>query len=216
MIEALFWDNDGVLVDTEHLYFEATRDAVAKLGVELTLELHKDLNLRQGRSVFDLARDRGVDSAEINRVRAARDERYSERLALGVELVAGVADTLESLHGKWPMAVVTSCQAHNFEMMHEGLGVRGFFDFVITPSDYARYKPHPEPYLTAAARLELEPARCVVIEDSERGLRAATSAGMRCIAIPNELTAGGDFGDAHAVLEDVRGVPAALVALSAR
>ena len=67
-------------------------------------------------------------------------------------------------------------------------------------------KPAPEPYLRAVERLALAPERCLVVEDSERGLRAAKAAGLVCWVVPSELTRGGRFGDADAVLEDFAAV----------
>ena len=68
------------------------------------------------------------------------------------------------------------------------------------------FKPHPAPYLLAAERLKVRPDRCLVVEDSERGLQAAVRAGMRCAVVPNELTRVGDFSEAYRVLKNVREV----------
>jgi beta-phosphoglucomutase-like phosphatase (HAD superfamily) len=73
--------------------------------------------------------------------------------------------------------------------------------------DYERHKPHPDPYLAAAKRLGVAPADCLVVEDSERGLRSAVSAGMRCIMIPNPLAVDVDLAGAHAVVRSVSEVP---------
>lgn len=207
MIEAILWDNDGVLVDTEHLFYEATRDEIATTGIHLDLEQYQNLTLRQGRSCFELLAERGIAPGEIRRIRRARNARYLERLGHGVELIDGVAETLASLYGRLPMAIVTSCNPDHFEVIHAPLGILRYFEFTLTNADYERHKPHPEPYLEAAARLSLQPADCLVIEDSERGLQSASRAGMECLVIPNALTRDGDFASASQVLESVRQVP---------
>jgi HAD superfamily hydrolase (TIGR01509 family) len=213
VIEALLWDNDGVLVDTEHLYFEATRDALAKVEIELDLDLYADWSLRQGRSCFDLARERGVPEARIAVVRDERDAAYHARLEAGVALMDGVLETLSALYGVIPMALVTTTRHAHFDAIHAPHGTHRFFEFVHAYGDYPRTKPHPDPYLTAARRIGLAPEACLAIEDSERGLAAAHAAGMPCLVIPHALTAHGDFTTAARRLDHVREVPDVVAAL---
>lgn len=205
-MRAIFWDNDGVLVDTEHLYFEATREALAELGVELAESDFVELSLRAGASCFDVAAARGVSRERIEAARASRNGHYASLLA-GTELIPGVRETLDALHGRVPMAVVTSSRPEHFELQHSSTGARRYFDFVLTGADFTRFKPDPEPYLMAADRLGVAPADCLVIEDSERGLVSAARAGMRCAVVPRGLSAGGDFSAAWRVLERIDQVP---------
>ncbi|MFI5317495.1 MAG: HAD family hydrolase [Myxococcota bacterium] len=205
-MKAIFWDNDGVLVDTEHLYFEATREAVRPLGVELAESDFVELSLRQGASCFDLAAARGVSAGRIEAARAERNHRYGALLA-GTELIPGVRETLARLHGRLPMAVVTTSRPEHFALQHAATDARRYFDFVLTGADFTRFKPDPEPYLMAAERLGLAPADCLVVEDSERGLVSATRAGMRCAVVPRGLSARGDFSTAWRVLDQVTQLP---------
>ncbi|MBW2231578.1 MAG: HAD family phosphatase [Deltaproteobacteria bacterium] len=214
MVRAILWDNDGVLVDSEHLYFEASRDALREVEVDLTLDLFRDVNLRQGRSCFDLARDEGIDDERIQHIRADRDARFRARVRQGVDLMDGVIETLTHLHGRHPMAIVTSSHPDNLRTMHRDHAIDHFFEFVLAQGDYARSKPHPDPYLMAAERLGVEPAQCVVVEDSPRGLESAIRAGMPCLVVPNELTRAGDFSAATRVLGSIREVPGEVAALS--
>jgi HAD superfamily hydrolase (TIGR01509 family) len=214
VIEAIFFDNDGVLVETEHLYLEASQRVFGEAGHELTREVFVDLSLRQGRSVFDALRERGVVEREIARLRARRDEIYQRSVEAGVEIYEGVHETVERLSERYPMAIVTSAHRDDFELAHRGSGLLHHFEFVLASGEYARHKPHPDPYLEAADRLGVAPERCVVVEDSVRGLQAAVAAGMHCLAIPHALTEGGDFSPAAAVLGDIREVPAAVAGLA--
>ncbi len=215
MIEAIFFDNDGVLVDTEHFYFAATREMLAEVEIELSVERYSELSLRLGRSCFDLAREAGVDEPRLEALRLERNARYHARLAAGVPLMEGVSQALTSLHGTRPMALVTTTTHEHFDTIHRPHDTHRFFEFVVAHGDYARSKPHPDPYLSAAARLGVAPEACVVIEDSERGMRAAHAAGMRCLVVPNALTASGDFSAAHRRLEHIREVPEAVSELIA-
>jgi HAD superfamily hydrolase (TIGR01509 family) len=119
----------------------------------------------------------------------------------------GVRETLASLQGQLPMAVVTASGREHFELIHAGLGLLRHFEFVLADGDYARHKPEPDPYLAAARRLGLDPSDCIAVEDSERGLRAAVAAGMRCLVVPSGFSAGGDFSAADRVLDSASDIP---------
>ena len=214
MLRAVFWDNDGVLVDTEELYFDATRSVLAEAGFALSTEEYIDLGLRQGRSVFDLVRAAHGD-AEVERLRGVRNARYAERLAAGVVALDGIEAVLTALHGRVVMGVVTSSNPDHFEIAHRTTGLRRYFDFVLTNGDYERTKPHPSGYLAALARCGFAPEQCMVIEDSERGLAAARAAGLRCIVVPRGLTRGCPFEGAYRVLDDAREIVPTLTPLMA-
>lgn len=214
-LQAILWDNDGILVDTEPLYFRANREELAARGVELTREIYQDLSLRQGRGCVELLRDRGAGEDEVEAMRQARNRRYESFLAEGVEVMSGAEDCLRALHGRLPMAIVTSAPRKHFDLIHERLDLQRFFQFSLTPDLYDRHKPHPEPYLRGAEKLGVDPARCLVVEDSERGLQSALAAGMRCVVVPHELTENGGFASAHAVLPHLGELPALVEALLA-
>jgi HAD superfamily hydrolase (TIGR01509 family) len=202
--DVILFDNDGVLVDTEPLFLKATQELLATVDVIVTAEDYHEISMRRGRSVFELASARGISDDEIRSLRARRGRRYSELIEEGVRVLEGVSETLERLHGIVPMAIVTSSDRDHFNRIHNQTGLVRFFDFVLAQGDYTDHKPHPAPYLMAAARMGVAPERCLVIEDTERGLDSATAAGMACIAIPNELSGSGNFEDAHAVLDSMK------------
>ena len=201
MFKAIFWDNDGVLMETEQLYYQANAEALARVGVELTLADFCTISLRQGESVLALA---GTAEGEL---RGFRESRYREMLAAEARVLPGVADTLARLHGRLPMAIVTSCRRVNFLEMHARSGLLGFFDFVLTREDYTNSKPDPEPYLAACARAGLAPEDCLAVEDSERGVLSATRAGLTVVAVPGLLNHGCDFTAARWQLTSVGQLP---------
>lgn len=211
MFDAILFDNDGVLVDTEALYFRANQEALATVGVVLDEATYVEYFLRQGLGAWHLAEARGVSPEGIAELRAARDRRYFELVEEAEILIPGVADLLPRLRARFRMAIVTSSEPGPFARTHARTGLLPHFELVLTRVDYANAKPDPEPYLCAVARLGVPAVRCLVIEDSERGLRAAKAAGLACWVIPSGLTAGGDFGAADAVLPDLGAAVARLL-----
>lgn len=201
MQRAVLWDNDGVLVDTEGLYYEANRRAFAELGEPLSHADFVRLSLQEGRSVLSLLEER-LGEREIEALRERRNALYSEILREGVPVLPGVRETLAALRGRARLAIVTSCRRDHFELMHETTGLLAHFDFALAGGDYRRHKPHPDPYERAVARLGLPREACVVVEDSERGVAAAHAAGLRCLAVPNALTSGGRFDTAERLFRD--------------
>jgi HAD superfamily hydrolase (TIGR01509 family) len=214
VIKAILWDNDGVLVDTEHLYFEATRVVMSSAGVDLTEQQYVEHFLIEGRGAWHLLQERGAGADEIALLREQRNDVYSQLLRRGPHAIPGVAETLEALRGRYVMGVVTSSRKDHFDLIHEHTGLLQYFDFVLTAGDYPRTKPYPDPYLAAVERSGVGADACVAIEDSERGLEAATLAGVRCIVVPTALTRSGRFEQAYRVVPGVRDVPGALALLT--
>lgn len=203
----VLWDNDGVLVDTEGLFFEATRTILRTVGVELSRHQYIEHSLRRGTSTFELAAAIGIEVTEIERLRAERDELYAASLRSTDCVVDGIEDALARLHGRVRMGVVTSSRRVHFDIAHARSGLARYFDFVIAREDYENSKPDPEPYLTALSRFHLDAEQCAVVEDSERGLRAAIAAGLRCFAIRSDWTRDSDFRGACKVIESVAEIP---------
>jgi HAD superfamily hydrolase (TIGR01509 family) len=214
MFEAILFDNDGVLVDTEALYFRANREALAGVGVELDEATYIEFFLREGLGAWHLAEARGVSAAGIEALRAVRDRRYFELVDAAAIVIPGVADLLPRLAARYRLAIVTSSEPGPFARTHARTGLLPHFELVLTRVDYTNAKPDPEPYRTAVARLGVPAARCLVIEDSERGLRAAKAAGLACWVVPSGLTATGNFAAADAVLPDLGAAAERLLAVA--
>ena len=212
MFDAILFDNDGVLVDTEHLYFRANQEALAGVGIQLDADAYVQLFLREGRGAWHLARERGLGPGDIDALRAARDRRYFELVGSADVMIPGVADIVPALARRYRLAIVTSSEKGPFARTHARTGLLEHFELVLAQGDYARGKPEPDPYLRAVERLGVAGDRCLVIEDSERGLRAAKAAGLRCWVIPSGLTAGGRFEKADAVFDSLGAAAVRLLA----
>lgn len=208
---AILWDNDGVLVDTERWYFQATREVFAEVGVDLTLELYFEYFLSRSGGAWHLASARGLSEVDIATLRRDRNERYEGLLEKESITIIGVRETLQALRPHFVMGIVTSSRRKHFETIHRRTGLLEFFDFVLTLEDYARSKPAPDPYLAAIARSGLPSYRCLAIEDAPRGLAAARAAALDCWVIPTEFTQHADFTGATRILNKFSDVASVLL-----
>jgi HAD superfamily hydrolase (TIGR01509 family) len=192
----ILFDHDGVLVDTEFWYFRAGQRALADLGVTLDKEQYlRDMS--QGLGTWTQARAAGVDEHTISKQREVRDAYYREYLRTEAIEIDGVVETLAELSTYVRMAIVTTAKRADFELIHETRQIRQFMDFVLVREDYELAKPHPEPYLTGLRRFGATREETLVVEDSSRGLTSAVAAGIDCVVVDNDFTAGQDFSQAR-------------------
>jgi HAD superfamily hydrolase (TIGR01509 family) len=191
------------LVDTEHLYFQATQQILASIGVALDQETYHHLFLVQSSGTWHLAEQQGLPASGIEGLKSERNALYRQLLHDHAAPMHGAADVLQSLAPHFVMGVVTGSHRDHFEIIHRTTGFTQYFDFVLTREDYQFSKPDPEPYLKALHVVGYPPEDCVVIEDSERGLTAAKAAGLTCWVIPTPLSQCGDFSAADRVLSNI-------------
>ena len=202
----LLFDHDGVLVDTEFWYFRAGERALASIG----LALEKDQYLRDmtgGAGTWAQARSAGVDEPTISRLREIRDAYYQDYLRTEDIEIEGVIDTLAELAKHVRMAIVTTAKSADFAIIHEKRRILPYMDFVLAREDYQHAKPHPEPYLTGLQRFGAAHEETLVVEDSARGLKSAVAAGIDCVVVHHDFTAGQDFAPARYRIENLRELP---------
>lgn len=206
MIKAILWDNDGLLLDSETVFFELTQAVFADFGFELSEEYWGVEYLGKAKRTREVAHEFGMESALVDRVIELRDHKFLEALHHPIPLRPKVRETLDTLAGRFMLGVVTGSPREKVELMHRSNGLGGYFDVVVTHDDVNETKPHPEPYCTALEYLGIKPENVLAVEDSERGLASAHAAGIPCIVVPNHLTQIQKFEQAYAIEEDVSGV----------
>ena len=214
MLKAIFWDSDGVLANTEELYFEANRIMLADLGIELTPGIYRRFFLLQSSGIRRILSDYNYSPEKIEQLRTFRSQIYEELLATRDLSIAGASDAVRELSSFLLQAVVTSAEKRHFSFIHQQTGLLPYFDFVLAHGDYRFSKPEPDPYLAAIEKCGCSPAECLAVEDSERGLLAAKAAGLCCWIIPSRLTAGANFSSADLILSSIDQVPTTLRALN--
>lgn len=210
-IEGVLWDNDGVLVNTEQLFYESNRDLLLPYGIDLTPKQFFDWFLDNNYGAWHLLLGQGHDITLIDRLRLERKRLFGERLRQARQLaMPGMDHLLDTLRPHVGMGVVTSAYREHFELSHAHSGLREQFDFVLTRESYGASKPAPDGYLLGLQRLGLAAEECVAVEDAPRGLRAANAAGLECIILRNQMNRHHAFDGAFCVVESVAELGAVL------
>lgn len=181
----VLWDMDGTLVDSGEYHYEAWRETMSGLGRPLSRE---EFALTFGqRNDTILRRSIGpqITDDEIRDIGDAKEERYRALVrARGIAALPGVREWLTRLRDAgWRQAIASSGPRLNAQTIFDALGLAGIFDAVIAAEDVVHGKPDPEVFLTAAARLGVDPSRCVVVEDAPTGIEAGRRGGMRTLGV---------------------------------
>lgn len=195
MRKQILFDNDGVLVDTEHWYFTASAEILQTMGFHLSEDRYRDIMI-QGLSAFLIAEESGVPISETDKWRTRRNELYQHYLRSEEIAIPGVKEVLAELSPRYRMGIVTSALRCDFELIHASRGIVDYMDFVLCSGEYPRAKPYPDPYLLGLKRLGGKKHETIIVEDSERGLRSAVSAGIDCVIVHNRFTEKHDFSAA--------------------
>ena len=190
VIEAVIFDMDGVLVDTEEFICEAAMKYFAERGVQVKAEDFLDfVGMGENRYIGGVAERHGVPYVPEMKRRVY--EIYLDILPSMIRPVPGVEELLRRLRARRvPMAVATSADRIKMEANLRAIQVPlDWFGARVVGEDVARKKPAPDIYLEAARRLGVAPETCCVVEDAVNGIVAAKAAGMRCIAVESSFPA---------------------------
>ena len=198
-LHAIVFDFDGVIADSERLHLRAYQDVLAPEGVTLTDEDYYARYLGYDDvGVFrTLSQDRGLamDDRRVAGLIARKGARYDELAAAGEMIFPGAADFIRTAAAAVPIAIASGALTHEIEEVLERTGLRAHFPVIVGADQTEHSKPHPDPYVTAFARLraqtgrDLQPWRSVAIEDSKWGLMSARAADLRCVAVANTYPA---------------------------
>jgi len=185
MIQAVVFDLDGVIVDTEQVWDDVREQLVRERGgrwhegaqaammgmssTEWSSYMHDELGLAES--------PEEINDEVVQRML----ERYRQMLPL----IDGSVDAVRRLAAEFPLAVASSSNRPLIEAVLERAGIAELFAAVVSSEEVARGKPAADVYLEAARRIQVEPTRCAAVEDSSNGIRAAHAAGMRVLALPN-------------------------------
>jgi len=185
VIDAVVFDLDGVLLDSEEIWDRAREELARERGGRWHDGAQRDMmgmsSTEWSRYMADVI---GLPEPpeEINREVVGRlTELYREELPT----IPGAREAVERLASRWPLGVASSSNRELIDLVLELLGVAHLFTATVSSEEVARGKPAPDVYLEVARRLDADPTRCTAVEDSQNGILSAKAAGMRVIAIPN-------------------------------
>lgn len=185
MIEAVVFDLDGVIIQTEEVWDEVREAYVRERGGRYDAEAQRAM---MGMSSPEwsryVAESLGVPLAP-ERISSDVVELMADRYRAHLPLIPGAREAVERLAARWPLAVASSSNRPLIELVLDLSGLAVDFRATVSSEEVARGKPAPDVYLEAARRLGVEPTACAAIEDSHSGIRSAKAAGARVIAIPN-------------------------------
>jgi len=185
MTGAALWDLDGTLVDSEEYHWLAWRDSMAAQGIAITRpQFLQTFGLRND-EILPRWLPQGTAPQQIDWVSKSKEKLYRKLLREGgIGPLPGAAEWVRRLKAEgWRQAIASSAPRENVDTVLEVLGLGDFFQALVTAEDVTRGKPDPQVFLTAASRLDAQPNRCVVVEDSPMGIEAARRAGMHSIGV---------------------------------
>ncbi len=205
MIDAVVFDLDGVIVDSEQVWDDVreryAREAGGTYSEQATRDMMGMSSLEWSRYMADALGVPGTPD-EINAVIVQRMlARYGE----DPPLIPGAVDSVRRCAERWPLAVASSSNPELIEVVLDAAGLHDVIPIIVSSQEVERGKPAPDVYLEAARRLGVDPARCCAVEDSHNGIRSAKAAGMRVLAVPNPHFPPGDsaLADADLILGSI-------------
>ena len=185
MIEAVVFDLDGVIVDSEPVWEQVRRQVVAERGGRWAPDAQQRImGMSTGEWARYLSQDLGV-GLPPETVAATVIEGMRARYREGVPLMPGAAEAVRALAGHWPIGLASSSPPALIDAVLDGAGLRECFTVALSTERVQRGKPAPDIYLAVTARLGRRPGRCAAVEDSTNGLLSAAAAGLQVIAVPH-------------------------------
>lgn len=202
MLRAIIFDFDGVLVASEPLIFELTRQMAAQEGWTITEEeYYRDYLAFDDRGIVEhlfRAHGREVDRARRDEMVNWKIRTYAEATRDGLPALPGAVEFVRRVAGQYPLAIASGSLRSEVEHLLGKIGLRDSFQLLVTADDTEKSKPEPEIFLKALAGLNRLPpfaanplaaSECLVIEDAPAGIRAAHAAGMKCLALTHSRPA---------------------------
>jgi len=198
----IIFDLDGVLIDSEGLYYRAYSEVLKPYGVTVTQREYEEYWIAQGTGPEYIVEKHNLPVAPAT-LRQLRSPIFLQLLKTEATLMPYVQEALTRLSEHFELTVATNSNREHLDFVLRRFGLERFFDHTVARQDYERAKPEPDAFLAAVKKLGLTRERCVVVEDTYRGVTAAARAGIACIAVPNAYTRNNDFSQAVLVLSNL-------------
>jgi sugar-phosphatase len=186
VIRAAIFDMDGLLIDSEPLWYEAAKDVFTPLGIPLTPESYaSSIGLRTKEFVAWWFNRYGIDMQHANNTEKQINDVVIEKILAYGEALTGVHEVLEMIKRKGlKIGLATSSPSRLIDVVVDKLGIREYFSAFSSAEHLVFGKPHPQVFIDCAIALDTKPVECVCFEDSFHGMIAAKAARMKCIVVP--------------------------------
>ena len=192
---AVLWDLDGTLADSRNYHWRSWRNVLEAEEVHVTESDFLASFGQRNDEILTAWLGSRADPRRIQRIGDAKEASYRSMIAAdGLVPLPGAAEWVRSLHETgWLQAIASSAPRLNVEVMRRALGFEQLIETYVGAEDVRSGKPDPEVFLTAAARLDVPPHRCIVVEDAAAGIEAARRAGMKSFGVGSGARAGADI-----------------------
>lgn len=183
---AFLFDLNGTVIDDMEYHAEAWHEILTNdLGADLTWEEVKKEMYGKNREVLNRIFGEGrFSDEEADKLSVQKEEYYQQAYKPHLKLIKGLHEFLKQAAANGvKMAIASAAITDNIDFVVDNLGIRQYFDAVVSADDVTTSKPDPETFLKAADKLQADPADCIVFEDAPKGVEAAQNAGMRCVVI---------------------------------
>lgn len=202
-MQAIIFDMDGLMIDTETIYFQTDRELAKSFGKTVSDETLWKMMGRKPAESYTIYREAlGLDKT-VEELLEIRYETVEKKLLTEIRPMPGLFNILGEFKGKMKMAIATGSPEKFLEITLNKLELRQYFDATQPSDEIVNGKPNPEIYLKVIEKLDLKPENCIVIEDSSNGARAGKNAGCYTIAVPSEYTYKQDFSSVDYIAEDL-------------
>ena len=204
MFQALIFDLDGLLIDSERIY----RKISYKMATDFGKQLQDTIWVKQmGRSPIEslgIFRDElGITSHTAKELVELRNVLLLEEFRNELKIMPGAMEIIHAFHGKMSLAIATGSPRILMDLAMDRLGLTGYFDYMLPSDEIVSGKPDPEIYIKTVHALGLQPDECIVLEDSSNGALSGHQAGCYVIAVPSDYTRNQDFSFADHLSEDL-------------
>ena len=214
MIQTVIFDMDGVIIDSEPVYFEIDKQMFEELNIAVSFEEHCSYVGTSAQNMWDtIINKHGITNRRDDLVKKEY-ALYKEYLANTDDLQAidGVVELINDLHkGNFKLILASSSRMETIDIILGRCNLANLFIAKISGSELAHSKPHPEIFLRAAQLIKSEPKECIVIEDSRNGVTAAKAAGMKCIGFLNPSSGDQNLTDADMIIRSFKEFNADLI-----
>ena len=186
MVKVIIFDLDGLLIDSQPLQYQAYHQVFSNHGFLLTLVdwqewIHNSYSAKQWIQKHKLPLD-------VATLRSEKKTIYDQLIHDELKLKPGARKLINTLYGKFRLGIASASRLESIELIVDKFGLRSKFEQLVSDTEMANGKPHPDIFLETAQAMQVEPADCLVIEDSMAGLKAAKAANMTCIICPDTFS----------------------------